>query len=633
MNEAASNSAAKLAVAPGTDAAPMVETLDLLGPLAFFANLQPVILEDIARCCAEVAVPAGDYVFRQGDISDALYIVSAGRLEVSLESADGKVVSLAEVGRGQVVGEMGLLTGDPRSATLRSLRDSLLLRLSKERFEELIFSHPALIRRIACNLSERLKESNIRARHPRHAAKTFTVIPAGAAAPTKAFIEKLLRAFNQIGRARLIDGRAVSEAVATGDLSDRVMVNWLNEQEAQYDFLIYEADLHPSDWTSRCIRQADRLLAVARFESDKRLNEIEANLASMSARSRGSHPHMHLVLLHGDSTVQPNGTLDWLAGRSVERHHHVWTDSTSSYTRLARVLAGRAAGLVLGGGGARAFAHIGAIRALEEAGVTIEAIGGTSQGALIAAQYANGLSPVQMLETNRVMFREFRPFRGDYTLPFYSFVSGKRTNKGLQNLFGNTHTSDLRIPFFCISNNLSHATVIVHRSDPVWKAVRCSMGLPGLMPPIINSGQLIVDGGVLNNLPVDVMRSQCQGAVVAVDVSPPVDLLTDCEDRDSLGSYDFIRRKLFGRKGSAGIPHVIEILMRTAFLASISRREELSRQADLCIHPPMAGYSLLGWENLEQLVEVGYQVTRERLKQWDNPSIVTSVGHEMEART
>jgi predicted acylesterase/phospholipase RssA/CRP-like cAMP-binding protein len=593
----------------------MAETLDLLRPLAFFADLQPMILEDIARCCVEVAVPAGDDVFRQGDASDSLYIVSAGRLEVSLEQADGEVVSLAEVGRGQVVGEMGLLTGDPRSATLRSLRDSLLLRLSKERFEELIAAHPALTRRIACSLSERLKDSNIHTLRTRHAPKTFAVIPAGPVAPTAPFVEELVHAFSRIGRTRRINAAVVREAVASGDANDHTVVSWLNEQEAQYDFLVYEADLYTSDWTSRCIRQADRLLAVTSFENAKSLNEIEANLA-MRAQSPRSHPHLHLVLLHSDSVVQPKGTTEWLAARSVERHHHVWTDSPAGYTRLARVLAGRAVGLVLGGGGARAFAHIGAIRALEEAGIAIETIGGTSQGALIAAQYALGLTPAQMVETNRSMFRVFRPFKGDYTLPFYSFVSGKRTNKGLQNIFGKTHTSDLRIPFFCISSNLSLAKVIVHQSDPVWKAVRCSMGLPGLMPPIIARGQLIVDGGVLNNLPVDVMRARCQGAVIAIDVSPPVDLLASCADRDHLGSLDFIRRKFFGWKGTQGVPLLLEILMRTAFLSSINHREEMSRQADLCIHPPMAGCSLLGWDNLESLVDRGYEVTRERLKEW-----------------
>ena len=140
------------------------------------------------------------------------------------------------------------------------------------------------------------------------------------------------------------------------------------------------------------------------------------------------------------------------------------------------------------------------------------------------------------------------------------------------------------------------------------------MGLPGLLPPVIDNGNLIVDGGLLNNLPVDVMRRQCNGAIVAVDVSPPIDLLADCEDRMYLSSFDFMRRKFSRKKKSAGVPHLIEILMRAAFLSSIKNREELAKQADLCIHPPMAGYGLLAWESLEELVEVGYNVTREQLK-------------------
>lgn len=625
MNKAEISAAVR---SEGSPAAPVNcsqidNALGLLPHLEFFTGLDSGILTDIARECIEVEVPAGQYVFRQGDPSDSLYIVSAGRLDVSLEHADGERVSVAEVGRGQIVGEMGVLTGEPRSATLCSVRDSLLYRLSKERFDEIINAYPAFTKRIACSLSDRLRQSNTHVRRRRPGVKTFAIIPAGAIAPTAPFINELVHALNRIGRARRISAADISEAVVGGDPGDRRVVSWLHDQEAQHDFLVYEADLEASAWTFRCIRQADRILAVTAFDNDKRPNEIEARLAEASAQSPRSHAPMHLVMLHGDSTVAPNGTPNWLAGRSVEQYHHVWANS-GGYVRFARVLAGRAVGLVLGGGGARAFAQIGAIRALEEADVTIETVGGTSQGALIAAQYALGLSPSQMVDTNRLLFREFRPFKGDFTLPFYSFVSGRRTNKGLQNLFGKTHISDLRIPFFCISNNLSLAKIIVHRDDPVWKAVRCSMGLPGLMPPIIDHGHLIVDGGVLNNLPVDVMRDYCQGAVIAVDVSPPVDLVTDCEDRDHLSSFDFLRRKLFGRKGSAGLPHLIEILMRTAFLSSINHREEMSRQADLCIHPPMAGYGLLGWENLEELVEIGYRVTCERLKQWNGPAVPTN---------
>jgi predicted acylesterase/phospholipase RssA len=286
--------------------------------------------------------------------------------------------------------------------------------------------------------------------------------------------------------------------------------------------------------------------------------------------------------------------------------------------------------LVLGGGGARGFAHIGAIRALEEAGITIEIIGGTSQGALIGAQYAMGLSPDEMIATNRALFRDFRPFKGDITFPIFSFLTGVTSNKGLQGLFGKTYISDLKIPFFCISTNLSLAKLIVDRDHPVWKAVRCSMALPGLMPPVIEGGHLISDGGVLNNLPVDVMRENCNGGIIAVDVSPPVDLLVGCEDRETLSFLDFVRRKLFRRNQQGSIPHLVEILMRTAFLSSIHHRETMAKHADLLIHPPMSEYGLLAWDNLEKLVEIGYQTTREKLKHWTDSTTLRIVEAEAE---
>lgn len=595
------------------------EALVLLQPLGFFRGLNPAILRDIAASCEPIFVPAGELIFRQGDPSDSLYIVSSGRLGVSLQVEGHAPRNIYEASRGQLVGEMGLLTGDPRSASVRSLRDSLLLRLSKERFEELTDLHPSLIRRIACDLSERIKQSNARPVHPALALKTFAVFPAGQAAPTDRFAGELIRALAEIGTTRLITKATVVEAIGGGDLYDSRVVHWLNEQESKFDFLLYQADALPSRWTSRCIRQADRLLAVAPFDGGKEFNQIEIQLANIAESSPNGHPRMDLILLHRGREA-PSGTTEWLAGRSVNQHYHLWDENPKEFKRLARALTGRAVGLVLGGGGARGFAHIGAIRAIEEAGISIQTIGGTSQGALIAAQYALGQTPAEMLETNRALFQDFRPFKGDFTLPFFSFMSGRRSNKGFQSLFGNTQIADLRIPFFCVSNNLSLAAVIVHNRGLLWRAVRCSMALPGLMPPVVSKGHLIIDGGVLNNLPVDVMRDHCNGPIIAVDVSPPVDLLADCEDRDHFGWIDFLRLKRLARKKGGSIPHLMEILMRTAFLSSIRNRQAMASQADLCVHPPMDGCGLLDWDNLEELAETGYQATREMLKHWDSPA-------------
>ena len=125
------------------------------------------------------------------------------------------------------------------------------------------------------------------------------------------------------------------------------------------------------------------------------------------------------------------------------------------------------------------------------------------------------------------------------------------------------------------------------------------------------------------------MRANCNGGIIAVDVSPPVDLLVGCEDRDTLSFLDFVRRKLFPRKQQGSIPHLIEILMRTAFLSSIHHRETMAKHADLLIHPPMSEYGLLAWDDLEKLVEIGYQTTREKLKEWpDTTTLRDVVGSE-----
>ncbi len=593
-----------------------LQAYDLLRPLSFFVGLSPAILRDVASRCTQVMLPAGHILFRQGEPSDSMYIVSTGRLDVSLEAESRRPGSIYEAGRGQIVGEMGILSGAVRSATVRSLRDSLLFRLSKEAFEELLDRHPTLSRRIAVDLSERLRKSNERVFERHYNVKTFTIIPAGELAPTTEFTAKLIRVLSEIGSTRLITKRIVSEAVGSTDMTDSRVVHWLNEQESKYAYLIYEADLQPSAWTSRCIRQADRLLAVTRFEGSRDPNEIEQFLTRMVAEMPRSHPRIDLILLHREVGFQPVNTPEWLAGRSAEKHHHIANDSVKDFRRLARVLAGKAVGLVLGGGGSRGFAHIGAIRALEEAGIAIETIGGTSQGALIAAQYAMGLTPGEMIEVNKILFRDYRPLKGDRTIPVFSFLTGKTSNKGLQWMFGKRYISDLKLPFFAVSNNLSQAKVIVHRDDPVWRAVRCSMALPGLMPPVIEGGNLIVDGGVLNNLPVDIMRDQCHGSVVAVNVSPPVDLIANCEDKDNLSFWEFMRRKWFGKKDGGSIPNMLEILMRTAFLSSIHHRETMARYADLLVHPPMAGVGLLDWDKIDDLVEVGYQETRARLQHW-----------------
>ena len=185
--------------------------------------------------------------------------------------------------------------------------------------------------------------------------------------------------------------------------------------------------------------------------------------------------------------------------------------------RIARLIAGEPKGLVLSGGGARGFAHLGVLRALEEAKVPIDVVGGASIGAIIGAGYAAGWSISEMTQVYRSSFIAENPL-SDWTLPFVSLVGGRAVSRLLKEAYGRRDIEDLVLPYFCVSTNLTAGRSVVHRSGRVWKWLRASAAIPGVLPPVFQGGQVLVDGGVMNNLPVDVMRDGLVADVIAVDI-------------------------------------------------------------------------------------------------------------------
>ena len=226
-----------------------------------------------------------------------------------------------------------------------------------------------------------------------------------------------------------------------------------------------------------------------------------------------------LVLLHPGTAQRPSGTAGWLAKRDLHAHHHVRLGDQTHMQRLARRLAGRALGLVLSGGGARGFAHVGVLRAMEELGIEIDLIGGTSMGALVGGQYARGLGLHESLELNRRFANPKQLF--DYTLPLTSLMASRKLTRVMMGTYGDVRIEDLWRPFFCVSSNLTRAEAIIHRSGPLWEAVRASIAIPGIFTPILRGGDVLVDGGVMNNFPVDVMVRLCEGGpVIGSNVCP-----------------------------------------------------------------------------------------------------------------
>jgi predicted acylesterase/phospholipase RssA len=366
------------------------------------------------------------------------------------------------------------------------------------------------------------------------------------------------------------------------------------------------------------VAHADRVLFVADATRSPRLTSIETTLSDPALGAGATQKE--LVLLHPSRRAAPSGTAAWLAPRPAYRHSHVSWEGSRDFHRLARLLSGNAVTLVLGGGGARGLAQIGAIRALREAGIPIDAVGGTSIGAIIGALVALGWADEQILQSCKHAFVDDRPL-DDLTIPVFSLLSGRKLARTLHHYIGDVDIEDLWQPYFCVSSNLSQSCVDVHHGGSLWRAMQASAALPGLLPPVIADGHMHVDGGVLDNLPVGVMQRFIGGTTIAVEATVKVENLVEATDFPS--PLDYLRSRLRPRGRMAALPTLPSLLIKSTLLGGSGGRSELRDGIDLHLNPPMRQFGFFDWDAIYDMVDVGYRHTQERLVPWmeRNPGV------------
>ena len=453
--------------------------------------------------------------------------------------------------------------------------------------------------------------------------RTIAIAGAGADAPVVDFCAELCRALGAFGKvfhltkSRFEDLYARTTTVRIlkdgGGFDDhRGVVNWLSEMEGGYRFSVYEADSSTSPWTMHCLRQADCILVVGRAGASPALSAVEKAIFG-SSDSRTLAP-VELVLLHDQPQRVFAGTAAWLADRQIVRHHHMRVQPFADIERLARILAGQAMGLVLGGGGARGFAHIGVIRAIEEAGIPIDMICGVSMGAIIAAQYALGNDWESMIRMNK---REMgRKMGGDLTLPIMSLSSGRTFRRALNTFFGTTNIEDLWLNYFCVSCNLSTNESVVHRRGRLTKCVNASNAIPGVLPPVLEEGEILVDGGILNNQPGDLLKQAGGGQVIVCNVSPNKEMTVDPSLAEMPSAWRVLWKRLSPFHKSPGVPSITALLTRTLMVASQRKSREVESLADFYLRPPVQTFGLTDSLRVEEIAEVGYQYAKQEIATW-----------------
>jgi NTE family protein len=502
-------------------------------------------------------LPGGTPLQRDGDNDSALFLVVTGGLGVFIE---GRLV--AQIPPGETVGEMSLLSGDAHSAQLVALRDSELLRISPEGFEALAARHPRVMMNMMRVLVRRLHDTAHKSKIASR-PKTFAIVPLQEGLGHESIAHRLAGVLVGMGAKAAVLDSAAGEQTA----------EWFDSFEAAHDLVFYRGDAPGTAWTKLCLRQADRVFFLARAGRPLQTPLLPA------AKERVCGLPILLLLHPGDRAVPEPFELK---SGQFDSHHHIRDGNTADLRRLARFVAGRAVGLVLGGGGARGFAHIGVVKALSEAGVPFDFLGGVSMGAIVAAGLASEWSIEELTERLRASFVTSSPL-SDFTLPLIALVRGKRVRALLHENFGETRIEELPKPFFCVSSDLTSGRIHTHENGLLWRALRASVALPGILPPVAHHGHLLVDGGVMNNLPVDVMRERNAGPLIASDVTSEMDMSV----RDSRYSERPVWSLLWQRM--RGTPSILSILMRAGTMGSEAQRRLVREQADYIFEPPLIG--------------------------------------------
>ena len=567
-----------------------------------FSGLDEAEKANLAGRFETLSVRRGDVLIRQGDEADALYIAVSGRFAVTRL---GRSAPVTEIGAGQPIGEIAFLGGGLRTATVTALRDGLVLRLTRDSFEQLTQERPSIWRALTLTLAGRLAATTAALQPPPDPKpRTIAVIRAGGSQLPGEFCKLLVSVFEKNARTlTLTSSTAPARLGASADLDTPSATAALNALESEYGFLLFIADDDLSPWSEKIIRHADLVIAAGFHDADAALNPLEET----ANRYLGVDAR-RLVLLH-KSRRRLEGTARWLQHRTVALHHHVALNTRADTERLFRFVNGTARGLVACGGGAWGPAHTGVYKALTEGGFEFDIMGGASVGAAMAAAFMLRSNPQDMDDAIHEMFVTRKAMRR-YTWPRYGVLDHRRFDEELQRLYGSDGVEDLWLPFFAVSTNLSRYALHVHRQGPLWQVVRASASIPVLLPPVYtDNGEMLVDGGLLDNVPLRVMHDLKSGPNVVISF---MTLETEhfAVDYPSLPSrFELMRLAANPWRWGAlpRAPGVVSVLMRSMMANRYAFKQHLSA-GDLLLVPPIPrGIGLLDWHRHKELFDLSYR--------------------------
>ena len=583
----------------------MLNIAQLLGTVPYFAKVAPEDLEEYAKTAKVRHVECGETVIREGEVDDRIFIVMDGRLRASSTRVRKGEMVVGEIGRGEVLGETAALVRVPRGATVTALRHSILLEITADDLIGLVRKDSETLMVYSKNLLQRSRPDFAYQQN----SNSLLLFPLHPGIDLSAFARSLAGAVRHHSPVHLAtpDQFEVSEpaplAAACVDL------------ESKHPMVVYVSGGEWDTWTQVAARRCDRVLFVGQGDQAGEMGAAEKQL--WEELKAANHARVELAILHSSESVQPRNTKRWFVQRAIDRHYHIARDSEKSFAKLARFLTGNAIGYALSGGGFKAGMQVGALCALEEAGIPLDILGGSSGGAFAAAMFAKKIDLKTLPEMIPNALEQFRK-AGKWTLPMISLFTGKHLTRGFRHFLGDVEIEDLWRTYFCTSLNLVDGAIHAHQRGPLWEAVRASSAIMALFPPVLKGDACLVDGGFVNPCPTNVLHQMGAGKIVVLSAFESGGVEMDAYFSPEASGWGILKKKLnpfFRQKISPSLgANVVQSMM---FASEHLLREIYSdSKIDVLIEPDLSAYSSQDRSAIKTFYEIGYNYARERAAEW-----------------
>ena len=569
-------------------------------------------------------------LFNYGEKSDSFYLLVTGLLKAYIPKK-GELIEVGEIYEGEVIGEMGILTNEARSASIFATRDSVVFKIDLEKANEIIMQYPLVLLQVATKIADRLR--NVQDSNERHRTDIHSIVQLSSGKNhTKEIISignSLIDSMNKFNRSIVVSSKKVNEILNIESINaelerdkfypalDDLVDNFTKENR----YLLLLCDEEYTPWTTWCLAISDKNIFVVEESAGVSNTEL-LNKMNLSEKDIPIHLHdeKQLIIYHQSKNSFPSKTssiIEMLP--KISNHYHMSINNKNDSDRVSRLIAKKGIGLCLSGGGAKGNAHIGVYKALIEHNIPIDAVCGTSAGGIVASLIAFGYDPETIISRLKETYKR-NSFK-EYTIPVTSIIATKKVIQDAIFLGNDMDIEDLWIPYFSIAVNISKSKLDVIDKGPVYKATRATAALPGILLPVIKDTSFLVDGGLINNMPGDIMLKKYGGKLISVSVSPQEDLDAKFNDFPNQSSY-FIKKLLrMNKKFPHEIPGLSNILMRSIFVASSNKIKEVIDLSDLFLDLQVKDVGLLEFEKIDESVEFGYEYAMKKLKNFDKSSL------------